>query len=240
MKTNQTTIDFTPKGKPFKIEKIQSYELTDRTKSIVKYFDLQGDSVKEEFVGNLELPDQWNVGLIVGGSGTGKTTIVKELFPNEYINGHTYGNRSIVDEFSQDKDIDEIIKVLMSVGFSSPPSWLKPYQVLSMGEKMRVDLAKSILEDRDLIVFDEFTSVVDRITARYGSELIAKKIRKDNKQFVGVSCHLDIIEWMNPDWVFNTDTMEFYIPEKKKFNTPLRSIGQKIKDCGEFLESIII
>lgn len=233
-------MDFTPKGKRFVIEKSHTFPKTERTEQIVKYFDLQGDSIKEQFIGHLELPDQWNVGLIVGGSGTGKTTIVKELFPDEYIFGHSYGNSSIIDEFPEGKDIDEIIKVLMSVGFSSPPSWLKPYDVLSMGEKMRVDIAKSILEDRDLIVFDEFTSVVDRITAQYGSELIANRIRKENKQFVGVSCHLDIIEWMNPDWVFNTDTMEFYIPEKKKSNTKSKSFVQRIRDFGELLESITI
>lgn len=224
----------------FEIEKNHEFVTSERTNQIVKYFDLQGNSVKEKFVGELELPEHWNVGLIVGGSGTGKTSIVKDLFPDEYVISHTYGDRSVIDEFPVEKDIDEITRTLMSVGFSSPPSWLKPYHVLSMGEKMRVDLAYSLLLDKDLIVFDEFTSVVDRITARYGSELISKKIRKDNKKFVGVSCHLDIIDWMNPDWVFNTDTMEFYIPEKKKSNTELKSINQRIKDCGEFLESITI
>lgn len=224
----------------FKIEKKHKFTPSERVDQVVKYFDLQGNSIDEVFVGNLDLPETWNVGLIVGGSGTGKTTIVKELFPDDYVTGHQYGIRSVVDEFPEDKSIDEITKTLMSVGFSSPPSWLKPYEVLSMGERMRVDLAYSLLENREVIVFDEFTSVVDRITARYGSELISKKVRKDNKKFVGVSCHLDIIDWMEPDWVFNTDTMEFYIPEKKKSNTQLKSINQRIKDCGVFLESITI
>lgn len=224
----------------FKIEKKHLFTSSERVDQVVKYFDLQGNSIDEVFVGNLDLPDTWNVGLIVGGSGTGKTTIVKDLFPNDYVTGHQYGNRSVIDEFPEDKSIDEITKTLMSVGFSSPPSWLKPYEVLSMGERMRVDLAYSLLQDREIIVFDEFTSVVDRITARYGSELISKKVRKDNKKFVGVSCHFDIIDWMDPDWVYNTDTMEFYIPEKKKSNTQLKSISQRIKDCGEFLESITI
>jgi ABC-type ATPase with predicted acetyltransferase domain len=224
----------------FEIKKTHTFNNTERTDKVVKYFDLQGGQINETFVGELDLPEQWNIGLIVGGSGTGKTSIVKDLFPDDYVMNHSYGNKSIIDEFPQGKDIDEIIKTLMSVGFSSPPSWLKPYDVLSMGEKMRVDLAYSLLLDKDMIVFDEFTSVVDRITAQYGSELISNKIRKDDKKFVGVSCHLDIIEWMNPDWVFNTDTMEFYIPEKKKSNTQLKSISQRIKTCGEFLESIII
>ena len=40
------------------------------------------------------------------------------------------------------KDIE---KMFYSVGFGSVPSWLKPYNVLSNGEKMRVDLARALL-----------------------------------------------------------------------------------------------
>ena len=42
--------------------------------------------------------------------------------------------------------VSDITNAFNSVGFSSPPSWLKPYSVLSNGQKMRVDLARSILE----------------------------------------------------------------------------------------------
>jgi ABC-type ATPase with predicted acetyltransferase domain len=109
-----------------------------------------------------------------------------------------------------------------------------------MGEKMRVDLCYSLLMDKDLIVYDEFTSVVDRVTAKYGSELFSNKVRKLGKKFVGISCHQDIVESMNPDWIFDTNKMEFVIPQKKKSNTELKSISQLIKDSGIFLESITI
>ena len=36
-------------------------------------------------MGGVELPAGWQVGLIVGGSGTGKTTIAKELFKDAYF-----------------------------------------------------------------------------------------------------------------------------------------------------------
>ena len=218
----------------FNITKSHQFPQSDRVEEIIKWFDLQDGQVKEQFIGSLELPESWNIGLIIGGSGTGKTTITKDLFGDYYPTPHSWGSSSVIDDFPKDKTLEEITTALLSVGFSSPPSWCKPYEVLSMGEKMRVELALHLLQDKDIIVFDEFTSVVDRITAKYGCELFSKKLRKMDKKFVGVSCHDDVVEYMNPDWVFNTDTMEFYIPEKKKSNTQLKSIQQKIKEFGTF------
>ena len=135
---------------------------TFRVASVMGTYDLQSNSVQEHFVGDIALPDEWSVGLIVGNSGTGKTTIAKELFPDAYITQFEYTHESILDDMPQGRSVDDIVKTLSSVGFASPPSWLKPYAVLSNGEKMRCDLARAILSDKDLFVFDEFTSVVDR------------------------------------------------------------------------------
>jgi outer membrane receptor for ferrienterochelin and colicin len=52
---------------------------------------------------------------------------------------------------------------------------------------MRVDLARSILEDREIVAFDEFTSVVNREVAKTGSYAISKAVRKMNKKFIGLS-----------------------------------------------------
>ena len=74
---------------------------------------------------------------------------------------------------------------------------------------MRVDLARAICEKKDIICFDEFTSVVDREVAQLGSYALQKAIRRQNKKFIAVTCHYDIIDWLEPDWIFNTDTMEY-------------------------------
>jgi len=110
----------------------------------------------------------------------------------------------------KNKSIKEIEKTFTSVGFASPPSWLKPYDVLSNGEKMRVDLARSILEDKEVIVFDEFTSVVNREVAKTSSYAISKAVRKQNKKFIAVACHKDIIDWLEPDWIYDTDEKRFF------------------------------
>ena len=72
---------------------------------------------------------------------------------------------------------------------------------------MRVDMARALLEN-DFVVFDEYTSVVDRNVAQVASLAISKAIKKTNKQFIAVTCHYDVVEWLQPDWVFDTDIMK--------------------------------
>jgi ABC-type Mn2+/Zn2+ transport system ATPase subunit len=170
-------------------------------------FDVVAEHATEKFTGQIDLPDKWNIGLIVGASGTGKTTIAKELFADCIFNNFDYKNNSVIDDMPKTANVDEIEKMFYAVGFGSVPSWLKPYSVLSNGEKMRVDLARCLLEN-DKVCFDEFTSVVDRNVAQTTCIAINKVIKSQNKQFIAVSCHYDIIDWLKPDWIFDTNKMQ--------------------------------
>jgi GNAT superfamily N-acetyltransferase len=59
-------------------------------------------------------------------------------------------------------------------------------------------------------VFDEFTSVVDRTVAKVCSAAIAKGIRRGRIpcRFVAVTCHYDVADWLEPDWVVDMSTCE--------------------------------
>lgn len=185
-------------GSSFRIEQVKSG------------FDLQTDHIKEHFVGNIDIEDKnWNVGLIVGRSGTGKSTIAKEVFSEYYYEPHMFGDKAIIDEMPTGISYKDITHTFTSVGFSSPPSWLKPYHVLSNGEQMRVNLAYAILEGKECICFDEFTSVVDRTVAKVCSYAISKAVRRLNKKFIAVSCHDDILDWLEPDWVYDTNSQSY-------------------------------
>ena len=172
----------------FDIIKQTTAPKTFRVASVIGKFDLQSEKITEHFKGEINLETDWKIGLIVGKSGTGKTTIAKQLFPESYVTNYKYDKFTVLDDMPKDCSVDQITKAFNSVGFSSPPSWLKPYSVLSNGQKMRVDLARAILEENKMFVFDEFTSVVDRNVAKIGSFAIQKAIRKTNKQFIAVGC----------------------------------------------------
>lgn len=211
-----------------------------RVASVMGQFDLQSSHIRERFVGTLDIEDKsWNIGVIYGASGTGKTSIVKELFRKHYIRDLQYQAASILDDMPTSQDVKTITKTFNAVGFSSPPSWLKPYSVLSTGEQMRVNLARAILEERDLIVFDEFTSVVNRDVAKIGSYAIQKTIRRLKKQFIAVTCHYDVLEWLQPDWTFCTDDMRFFFGQNMSDRT-LSCKSENSAGFGICLGNIII
>jgi len=184
---------------------------TPRVMQLEGIFDVSpSEKSAEQWTVNLELPESWNVGLIVGPSGSGKTTVARELFGKNIIDGFEWSkNKSILDDFPKEMSIKEISDLLSSIGFSSPPSWVRPFYVLSNGEQFRVNMARTLAECKDLAVVDEFTSVVDRTVAKIGSAAIQKTVRRRNQKFIAVSCHYDIAEWLEPDWIYQPATNEF-------------------------------
>lgn len=185
---------------------------TPRVAQMEGIFDVQpSERSRESWEVDLPLSEKdWNIGLIVGPSGCGKTTIANELFHGKVMDGFDWpGDKSILDGFPPEMGIKDITELLSSVGFSSPPLWLRPFQVLSTGQQMRVNVARLLAENRELAVMDEFTSVVDRVVAQIGSAAIAKTVRRRSQKFIAVTCHYDVTEWLQPDWVYQPHLNEF-------------------------------
>lgn len=154
---------------------------------------------------DVELPldenDDWLIGMIVGPSGCGKSTILGEGFgtPQEF----DWDGAGVVDDFPSDMPVNDIIAACSAVGFNTIPAWLRPYDVLSNGEKFRVDVARRMLDtpEDQIILIDEFTSVVDRQVARITAHAVAKWCRKNGRRLVVATCHFDVEDWLQPDWV---------------------------------------
>lgn len=157
------------------------------------------------------LPDDtdWQLGLIVGPSGSGKTSIGRKLWPDVGIYDGDQGwpdDAPIVDGIAPGGSFDDVTGALAAVGLGSVPAWLRPYHALSNGERFRAGLARLIAEAPDRVVVDEFTSVVDRQIAKIGATAFSKAWKRTDGRAVLLSCHYDIIDWLEPDWVFDTQT----------------------------------
>lgn len=183
-----------------------------RVQQLAGMFDVSLEAKSREHF-SAEVPgtdEDWQIGVIVGPSGSGKSSVARQAFGETlYESSEWPVDAAVVDCFG-DLSVKNITAMLTAVGFSSPPAWVRPYRVLSNGQKFRCDLAKAMLAGGELVAFDEFTSVVDRTVAKIGSAAVSKAIRSDRacKRFVAISCHYDIIDWLEPDWVLDMTSQQ--------------------------------
>ncbi|TRL38044.1 GNAT family N-acetyltransferase [Rhizobium straminoryzae] len=188
------------------------------------------DGSRFEKVADLPIEDDaWQIGLIVGPSGSGKTSLGRRIFGEDRIASATWpDDRPIIDAIAPDGRFDDVTAALASVGLGSVPSWLRPYSVLSNGERFRADLARLICERPAEVVIDEFTSVVDRQIARIGALAFGKAWRRGSGKAVMLSCHYDIIDWLDPDWIYDTATGQYsgrYLRRRPPITLEIRETG---------------
>lgn len=181
--------------KPKSLELKSTVQQDEITEKISRIFDYQFEGDVGETLEIPIFPQDFDIGLIVGSSGSGKSTILKTAFGEEERIEWEDG-KSIASHFDS---FEEASNKFGAVGLNSIPTWLKPYKVLSNGEAFRADLARRL---HDNAVIDEFTSVVNREVAISCSVSIEKYIRNNGlKNIVFCSCHDDIIPYLKPAWL---------------------------------------
>jgi ABC-type ATPase with predicted acetyltransferase domain len=148
--------------------------------------------------------DKWNIMLICGKSGSGKSTILREMYGDVKAIKYDY-NKAVISQFPKLSE-EESCDLLCSIGLSSVPSWLRKPNELSNGERARLDIAKAIYDaDGGIILVDEYTSVVNRAAAKSMSFALQRYVRQKNLKIIIASCHFDIVEWLQPDYIFNLE-----------------------------------
>lgn len=210
------------------------------TNYIYQSYDIQDSEKVKKQIPLFKIPDDdWNIGVIYGNSGSGKTTLINH-FGGEYVDYEMASDKALISNFKHLTE-ENACRVLASVGLSSVPSWLKPYGVLSNGEKFRADMAMKLSKDnREVTFIDEFTSVVNRDVAKAVSVAVRKYIQRTNKKVIFSSCHDDIIPWLQPDWTFYPETGELV---KKKSTNHHPSDWKSMKENtvrGRFLQTTTI
>lgn len=187
--------------------------------------------------------DGWQIGVVVGPSGSGKSSIGKQIWGAAAMHDLYSGwdnARPIIDCIAPEAPLNSVTGALGNVGLGDVPAWLRPFSVLSNGEQFRAGLARLIVEAPDAVVVDEFTSVIDRQVAKIAAAAFAKAWRRNKGgRIVLLSCHYDVVEWIKPDWVYDTGTGIL----KKKCQTDQSSIltfGRSTVVTGSILSSITI
>jgi ABC-type lipoprotein export system ATPase subunit len=178
---------------------VSRVEMDELTAELIKPFDYASNGSESFYPYQIpyNIPKSFNIGVIVGASGTGKSTLLNSFGqPTK----NEWGSGSIASHF--DSPIEANQK-LSAAGLMSVPEWVKPFSALSNGQQFRANLARSL---GDNAIIDEYTSVVDRNVAKAASAAMAKYVRRNELQgIVLATVHRDILEYLEPDWIIDTD-----------------------------------
>lgn len=194
---------------------------------------------------DVDLDTPYNVGLIVGASGSGKTTLAKVMFGDDCFTDVLDSKLPVIDQFPPEMTYDDCASALGGAGLSAVTCWVRPAGTLSNGQQARAEIALRLASNDQFIVIDEFTSVVDRTVAKAMAHTVQKIARRSGKQVVLLSCHYDVIDWLNPCWVIDCnrgeaiDRRAFFLTSNepsKSNSTSANVIGHR----GDILASIII
>jgi ABC-type lipoprotein export system ATPase subunit/GNAT superfamily N-acetyltransferase len=196
--------------------------------------DIDKKSIHHLHVENVNMPKEWNIGLIYGASGSGKTTLATTLFGKDIFSSVLNPDLPIIEQFPKSFSYEECAALLNGIGLNSVPCWIRPVKTLSNGQQARAEAALLMCQDKDIVFIDEWTSVVDRTVAKAMSVCIHKFAKKHNKRLVLLSCHYDILEWLKPDWLIDCNTQKFELPrsddfffsEREQLQFDIREIGR--------------
>jgi len=200
MQNYELTLSATP-SQSFRCMKAANSLDIDIEKKLTHHFSVDAD-----------FDSEFNVGLIVGASGSGKTTLAKHVFGDDCFHEHLDLGRPVIDQFPDDMEYNDCAALLIGVGLSQVVCWIRPSVTLSNGQRVRAEIALHMAHDvSGVVAIDEWTSVVDRTVAKAMSHTVQKHARRNKRRFVLCSCHYDVIEWLQPDWILDCNKQTFTV-----------------------------
>lgn len=199
-------------------------ELDDIVRRVAEASDYTFEGESTFCVPTFEIPRDFSLGVIYGPSGSGKSSLLSEI--GEATEVIWEPNKAIASQVDPN--------LLMRLGLSSIPSLCRPYHVLSTGEKHRADIAQTLRSD---CVIDEFTSVCNRDLAQSISVGVRNVIDHFGyKNVVIATCHEDVINWLEPDWVANTLTRRLVEGRSERQPSTFKILPCSIKAWSIFID----
>lgn len=171
----------------------------DEANMITEAFGIDAGYVRK--ICDMDIPDNWNILYITGESGSGKTTIAREIIPN-YIPEKIPDTPLFLWLGNGKEEQMKMLSILTLVGISDATMFISTYSQLSDSQQARARIALELINnDKDTIVVDEFLSTLDRKTAQAVAFCIQKAVRKLGKNGIFITAHDDLEDFLMPDCV---------------------------------------
>lgn len=179
--------------------------LTPYVRLIMDSFGIETQRIQSKLLGPVDIEmSLGNIALITGASGAGKSVLLNALSSEPMPNGLAKQSTKeavvgttrmltplpegipIFQYFAETYGPDHAFSALCQVGLSEAMIFIKPFEVLSMGQRYRAMFADLVLSDAKLWLIDEFCSNLDPITSKIIS-IRLRKLAQRNKRFVIVA-----------------------------------------------------
>ncbi|WP_162246106.1 GNAT family N-acetyltransferase [Variovorax sp. Root318D1] len=205
------------------VEVFVDYEipLTQYVRLIMDSFGIEARRVRSRIVGPVDIAAQrGQLLLITGASGAGKSVLLNALSDQPMGKG-LIRKRSkssakprtatlcplpegipIFQYFAQKYGTSRAFAALCQVGLSEAMVFIKPYEVLSMGQRYRAMFAELTLSDAPVWLIDEFCSNLDPITSKILAIRIKRLATKNDRVVVVAAANTEhFIEALSPDQI---------------------------------------
>lgn len=198
-----------------------SIPLTPYVRLIMDSFGIDTNKIHTKIVGPVDVSlSRGNVTLITGASGAGKSVLLQTLSGSQMPEGLLKVTQDaptidkcrtltplpdgvpIFQYFADQYGAERAFDALCHVGLSEAMIFIKPFELLSMGQRYRAMFADLILSDAKLWLIDEFCSNLDPITSKILSIRLRRlALRKDCFVVVAAANTSHYIDALAPDRV---------------------------------------
>lgn len=170
----------------------------DKANMITEAFGIDAGYVRK--ICDIDIPDEWDILYITGESGSGKSTIAREMFKN-YTAEKVPDTKLFLWGGQTEAQQVKTLSILTLVGISDATMFVSSYNELSDSQQARARIALEIMSDKKTIVVDEFLSTLDRKTAKAVAYCIQKAVRSFGKRAVFITAHDDLSDYLMPDYI---------------------------------------
>lgn len=202
------------------VEIWSNYEIpqTEHNRLVMTSFGIATDRLVQRLTGSVNFDAALGtVTFVAGASGCGKSlflanldprwrgatvTVRGEVHPKNYRVGWLRpfpANAPLFGYLAEQHGAERAFDALSRVGLSEALLFLKPFEMLSRGQRYRAMLANLLLGDDDVWLIDEFCSDLDPLSARLVASRLRHTVRVERRiAFVAAANHGHFIQALHP------------------------------------------